>query len=84
MVLNLLFFQMEQKEEFLKMENPSKAILYELIDRVELDEFKNIYIYFKLILVNVWKFVVLVRDYINGFLYSFKFRFVGINIFLVN
>ena len=33
-------------EKFLKMENPSKAILYELIDRVELDEFKNIYIYF--------------------------------------
>ena len=32
--------------EFLKMENPSKSVLYELIDKVELDEYKNIYIYF--------------------------------------
>ena len=32
--------------EFLKMENPSKAVLYELIDKLELDENKNIYIYF--------------------------------------
>ena len=30
--------------EFLKLENPSKKILYELIDRIELDEYKNIYI----------------------------------------
>ena len=28
------------------MENPSKAVLYELIDKLELDENKNIYIYF--------------------------------------
>jgi len=33
-------------EEFLKFEKTSKKILYELIDRVELDEYKNIYIYF--------------------------------------
>lgn len=32
--------------EFLKMENPSKKILFELIDKIELDEHKNIYIYF--------------------------------------
>ena len=32
--------------EFLKMENPSKSVLYELIDKLELDEYKNIYIYF--------------------------------------
>ena len=32
--------------EFLKMENPSKAVFYELIDKLELDENKNIYIYF--------------------------------------
>ena len=32
--------------EFLQFEKPSKKILYELIDRVELDEYKNIYIYF--------------------------------------
>ena len=34
-------------EEFLKFEKPTKAVLYELVDRVEVDEFKNIYIYFK-------------------------------------
>ncbi len=33
-------------KEFLKLEKPSKKILYELINRVELDEYKNIYIYF--------------------------------------
>ena len=33
-------------EEFLKFNNPSKKILFELIDKIELDEFKNIYIYF--------------------------------------
>jgi len=32
--------------EFLKFEKPSKEMLFELIDRIELDEFKNIYIYF--------------------------------------
>lgn len=32
--------------EFLSLERPSKKILYELIDRIELDEYKNIYIYF--------------------------------------
>ena len=31
---------------FLKMESMSKAVLYEIVDRVELDEYKNIYIYF--------------------------------------
>lgn len=32
--------------EFLKFEKPSRKILYELVDRVELDENKNIYLYF--------------------------------------
>lgn len=32
--------------QFLRMEKPSKKILYEIVDRVELDEYKNIYIYF--------------------------------------
>ena len=32
--------------DFLKLENPSRKILHELIDRIELDEYKNIYIYF--------------------------------------
>lgn len=40
-------------EEFLKLENPSKKILYELIDRIELDEYKNIYIYFNFSELNV-------------------------------
>ena len=39
--------------EFLKLENPSKKILYELIDRIELDEYKNIYIYFNFSELNV-------------------------------
>lgn len=40
-------------KEFLKLENPSKKILYELIDRIELDEYKNIYIYFNFSELNV-------------------------------
>lgn len=32
--------------KFLKFEKPSRKILYELVDRVELDENKNIYLYF--------------------------------------
>lgn len=40
-------------DTFLKMENPSKKILYELIDRVELDEYKNIYIYFNFSELNI-------------------------------
>ena len=40
-------------EEFLKMQNPSKQILYELIDRIELDEYKNIYIYFNFSELNI-------------------------------
>lgn len=39
--------------EFLKMENPSKKVLYELIDRIELDEHKNIYIYFNFSELNI-------------------------------
>lgn len=39
--------------EFLKMENPSKKVLYELIDRIELDEYKNIYIYFNFSELNI-------------------------------
>lgn len=39
--------------EFLKFEKPSRKILYELIDRVELDENKNIYIYFNFSELNV-------------------------------
>ena len=35
------------------MEKPSKKILYELIDRVELDEYKNIYIYFNFSKLNI-------------------------------
>ena len=42
-------------EEFLKFENPSKKILFELIDRIELDEFKNIYIYFNFSELNIVK-----------------------------
>lgn len=33
--------------QFLEMRNPNKNVLYQLIDRIELDEYKNIYIYFK-------------------------------------
>ena len=32
--------------EFLSLEKPSKKIIYELVDRIELDEHKNIYLYF--------------------------------------
>ena len=39
--------------EFLKIENPSKKVLYELIDRIELDEHKNIYIYFNFSELNI-------------------------------
>ena len=39
--------------EFLKMENTSKKVLYELIDRIELDEYKNIYIYFNFSELNI-------------------------------
>ena len=42
-------------EEFLKFEKPSKQILFELVDRIELDEFKNIYIYFKFSDLNIIK-----------------------------
>ena len=42
-------------EEFLKFENPSKKILFELIDKLELDEFKNIYIYFRFSELNIVK-----------------------------
>ena len=42
-------------DEFLKLENPSKKILYELIDKVELDENKNIYIYFNFPELNLIK-----------------------------
>ena len=42
-------------EEFLKFEMPSKQILFELIDRIELDEFKNIYIYFNFSDLNIIK-----------------------------
>ncbi len=42
-------------EEFLKFENPSKKILFELIDKIELDEFKNIYIYFRFSELNIVK-----------------------------
>ena len=40
-------------DTFLEMEKPSKKILYELIDRVELDEYKNIYIYFNFSELNI-------------------------------
>lgn len=39
--------------EFMKFKNPSKEILYELIDRIELDEYKNIYIYFNFSELNI-------------------------------
>ena len=39
--------------EFLKFEKPSRKILYELVDRVELDENKNIYLYFNFSELNV-------------------------------
>ena len=39
--------------DFLKMENPNKNILYELIDKIELDEYKNIYIYFNFLELNI-------------------------------
>ena len=41
--------------EFLKFEKPSKQILYEIIDRIELDEYKNIYIYFNFSELNIVK-----------------------------
>ena len=40
-------------DEFLEMKNPSKAVLYALIDRIELDEYKNIYIYFNFSELNI-------------------------------
>ena len=40
-------------ESFLEIEKPSKKMLYELIDRIELDEYKNIYIYFNFSELNV-------------------------------
>ena len=40
-------------EEFLKFEKPNKQILFELVDRIELDEFKNIYIYFNFSELNI-------------------------------
>lgn len=40
-------------EEFLKFEKPSKNMLYELVDKIELDEFKNIYIYFNFADLNI-------------------------------
>ena len=42
-------------EKFLKFENPSKKVLFELIDKIELDEFKNIYIYFNFSELNIVK-----------------------------
>lgn len=42
-------------EDFLKFEKPSKQILLELVDRIELDEFKNIYIYFNFSDLNIVK-----------------------------
>ena len=42
-------------EEFLKFENPSKKVLFELIDKIELDEFKNTYIYFNFSELNIVK-----------------------------
>lgn len=39
--------------DFIKMEKPSKAILYEIVDRVEVDEYKNIYIYFNFSELNI-------------------------------
>ena len=42
-------------EEFLKFKNPSKKVLFELIDKIELDEFKNIYIYFNFSELNIVK-----------------------------
>ena len=39
--------------EFLKFEKPSRKILYELVERVELDEDKNIYLYFNFSELNV-------------------------------
>ena len=42
-------------ENFLSFEKPSKEILFELIDRIELDEYKNIYIYFNFSELNIVK-----------------------------
>lgn len=39
--------------QFLKMEKLSKKILYEIVDRVEIDEYKNIYIYFNFSELNI-------------------------------
>ncbi len=42
-------------ETFLRFEKPNKRILFELIDKIELDEFKNIYIYFNFSDLNIIK-----------------------------
>ncbi|MCI8384412.1 MAG: hypothetical protein HFJ33_06110, partial [Clostridia bacterium] len=42
-------------KEFLEFEKPGKKILFELIDKIELDEFKNIYIYFNFSELNIVK-----------------------------
>ncbi len=42
-------------ETFLKFEKPNKKILFELIDKIKLDEFKNIYIYFNFSELNIIK-----------------------------
>lgn len=39
--------------QFLKMKKLSKKILYEIVDRVEIDEYKNIYIYFNFSELNI-------------------------------
>ena len=39
--------------EFLRLEKPSKKIIYKLVDRIELDEYKNIYLFFNFSELNI-------------------------------
>ena len=40
-------YYLDKIKEFLEMKNPSRALISSLIDRIEIDEEKNIDIYYK-------------------------------------
>ena len=44
-------FYLDKIKEFLEMKNPSRALISSLIDRIEIDEEKNIDIYYKFKLI---------------------------------
>ena len=44
-------YYLDKIKEFLEMKNPSRALIISLIDRIEIDEDKNIDIYYKFKLI---------------------------------